>query len=104
MSTRFARALAHWLTLTLVIVVAMPVPAHGQGPANREGIVSRSAVRTAAASSSFRPAVKTEPLSSTLSRYVDPAQGVASDGLIRRALATNAELAAARLDIDRARA
>jgi hypothetical protein len=36
--------------------------------------------------------------------YVDPVQGASSDGLIRRALQSNAELAAARLDYERGRA
>jgi cobalt-zinc-cadmium efflux system outer membrane protein len=36
--------------------------------------------------------------------YVDPAQGASSDDLIRRALQSNAELAAARLDYERGRA
>lgn len=38
------------------------------------------------------------------SRYVDPLQGASSDDLVRRALASNAEIAATRLDIERARA
>lgn len=49
-----------------------------------------------------------EPASSgltpILARYFDPVQGVSSNDLVRRALASNAELAAARLDIERARA
>ena len=40
----------------------------------------------------------------TASRYVDLAQGASSNDLIRRALTSNAEFAAARLDIERARA
>src|SRR6185436_1877481 len=40
----------------------------------------------------------------TSSRYLDPAQGASSNDLIRRALTSNAEFAAARLDIERARA
>lgn len=38
------------------------------------------------------------------SRYFDPLQGTSSSDLVRRALASNGELAAARLDIERARA
>ncbi|HKR61859.1 MAG TPA: TolC family protein [Pyrinomonadaceae bacterium] len=41
---------------------------------------------------------------SALSRYFDPLEGASSSDLIRRALTTNGELVAARLDIDRARA
>ena len=44
------------------------------------------------------------PVSPTLARYYDPVQGESSADLVRRALVSNGELAAARLDIDRARA
>ncbi len=43
-------------------------------------------------------------LSPTVARYFDPLQGSSSLDLIGRALASNGELAAARLDIERARA
>jgi cobalt-zinc-cadmium efflux system outer membrane protein len=43
-------------------------------------------------------------LSPTVARYFDPLQGSSSIDLVRRALALNGELAAARLDIERARA
>jgi len=43
-------------------------------------------------------------LSPTVARYFDPLQGSSSIDLIRRALSSNGELAAARLDIERARA
>src|SRR5215207_8923980 len=39
-----------------------------------------------------------------LSRYYDPQQGTSSDDLVRRALRSNGELAAARLEVARARA
>jgi cobalt-zinc-cadmium efflux system outer membrane protein len=42
--------------------------------------------------------------SATLSRYFDPLQGVASNDLVRRALGSNGELAAASIEIERARA
>lgn len=43
-------------------------------------------------------------VSPTVARYFDPLQGSSSLDLVRRALASNGELAAARLDIERARA
>jgi len=43
-------------------------------------------------------------LSSLVGRYFDPLQGTSSNDLVRRALASNGELAAARIDIQRARA
>jgi outer membrane protein, heavy metal efflux system len=42
--------------------------------------------------------------SSRAARYVDTAAGLTAPDLVRRALSSNAELAAARLDVDRARA
>lgn len=44
------------------------------------------------------------PVTPILNRYYDPLQGESSADLIRRALLSNRELAAARLEIDRARA
>src|SRR5687768_11093772 len=43
-------------------------------------------------------------VTSTLTRYFDPAQGSSSDDLVRRALTSNGELVAVRLEIERARA
>jgi len=42
-------------------------------------------------------------LSITVGRYYDPVQGTSSSDLVRRALAANGDLAAARLNVDRAR-
>lgn len=50
------------------------------------------------------PTVLRAPISTTLSRYFDPLQGTSSSDLVRRALASNGELAAARIEIERARA
>ena len=49
-------------------------------------------------------AVKPGALSPTLERYFDPLQGTSSSDLVRRALASNGELAAVRIEIERARA
>ena len=43
-------------------------------------------------------------VSSAIETYFDPAQGASSNEIVRRALAANGELAAARIDIERARA
>lgn len=48
--------------------------------------------------------VTATPSSSVLARYFDPLQGASSSDLVRRALASNGELLAARLDVERARA
>ena len=44
------------------------------------------------------------PVSPTLSLYFDPLQGASSNDLVRRALASNGELAAVRIGIERSRA
>lgn len=52
----------------------------------------------------FIPALKTsDPTESAIAPYVDPVQGLSSIGLVQLALASNAQLAAARLDIERGR-
>ena len=65
-------------------------------------------VKDLVAVSNDRTSAVTEPATSgvtpMLARYFDPVQGASSNDLVRRALASNAELAAARLDIERARA
>jgi len=93
---RFVPAVALLIALSLATV---PVAAFGQETSTKAGIVSRSAAHQ----SDTLFASKTETLN-TASRYVDPAQGASSNDLIRRALTSNTEFAAARLDIERARA
>ncbi len=63
-------------------IISAPVPADEAAPINTEMRV----------------------LSPTIARYLDPVQGASSNDLIRRALTSNGELGAARLDIERARA
>jgi cobalt-zinc-cadmium efflux system outer membrane protein len=98
--------MARLIGLYLVIVVAASVRANGQEPTTKEGIVSQtSAARPAAAYKTDNVnSTVAGPLSASLSRYADPVQGASSNDLVRRALASNAELAAARLDIERGRA
>jgi outer membrane protein, heavy metal efflux system len=48
--------------------------------------------------------ITTDPTESLIASYVDPIQGSSSIDLVRRALTSNAQLAATRLEIDRARA
>ncbi len=100
-------------TVALLILpqfFGLPAPAgvaFGQGSTNETGIVSNSDGRrvsglpkpTGAAGASTG-----SPASSTASRFFDPVQGSSSSELVRRALASNSELGAARLDIERARA
>lgn len=47
--------------------------------------------------------VSTRTVKPAIAHYFDPVQGLSSDDLVRRALASNGELAAARIEIERAR-
>jgi cobalt-zinc-cadmium efflux system outer membrane protein len=85
--------------LIALTFAAVPLVTFGQEAPTKEGIVSRSAAHQ---SYTFADA-KTEPLNTT-SRYLDSVQGASSNDLIRHALRSNTEFAAARLDIERARA
>ena len=88
------------LSLSIVLVAVSSIGAQSSGVAESG--------KDSVAVSSGRTSAVTEPVASTLTpmlaRYFDPVQGASSNDLVRRALASNAELAAARLDIERARA
>lgn len=88
------------LSLSIVLVAVSSIGAQSSG------VVDSG--KDSVAVSSGRTSAVTEPVASTLTpmlaRYFDPVQGASSNDLVRRALASNAELAAARLDIERARA
>jgi len=100
------RALAQLLIVVTTTVVTMPINSYGQEATTKEGIVSRSTdTRMVRAHENNVPEVaKAGSFSTALSSYVDSVQGASSDDLVRRAFAANSELAAARLDIERARA
>lgn len=78
-------------TRIILLIAFFAIPAFGQ---DKEGIVSRNTNPSAA--SSHPPTIA--------SRYKDALQGATGEDLIRRAMASNIELAAARLDMERARA
>lgn len=93
-SFRYVRAcLCGFVVLCLSSVVPL-ASAQAQNPS--------MAANTSAASSEAGP--PSAPVSSTLSLYFDPLQGTSSNDLVRRALASNGELAAARIGIERSRA
>lgn len=100
------RALAQLLILTTAAFVAMRIHAYGQEPSTKEGIVLRNTDtrRPHAQENDVVAAANAGAFGTTTSRYVDSVQGASSDDLVRRALTTNSDLAAARLDIERARA
>lgn len=72
----------------------LALPATGQSP----DIAANSG------SSSINASAGSAPVSATLRLYFDPLQGASSSELVRRAVAANGELVAARLEIERARA
>lgn len=94
--------------LPLFLVLSAPAGvAFGQGPTSEAGVVSNYAGRRV--SGLPRPigaagAANGSPASSTASLYYDPLQGSSSSELVRRALASNSELSAVRLNIERGRA
>ncbi|HYJ84867.1 MAG TPA: TolC family protein, partial [Pyrinomonadaceae bacterium] len=90
----FMISLGHWS----IVEAQNPSELAIVPPANSSGTTVRHTDAPA------RSAVETSGLSPTLQRYFDPVQGTSSSDLVRRALVSNGELAAARLDIERARA
>ena len=99
-----ARAFAS-LILSLSIVLASVSSVSAQ---SSSGAAVAESGKDLVAVGNERTSAAAEPGSNSvapmLARYFDPVQGVSSNDLVRRALASNAELAAARLDIERARA
>jgi outer membrane protein, heavy metal efflux system len=94
---RAARPLARVLLLSLPVLINCAAPgANAQSPGTAVAAADK-ANRAGGAASPVppRPAV---------ALYYDPQQGASSADLVRRALQSNGELAAARLDIERARA
>ncbi len=89
------RRLARSFHTFLIMVFALPGLAAGQSSKPESGIVQ---VKSARESDSTHATA-----SSTLSAYVDPAQGASSGDLVSRGLSANTELAAARLEVERAR-
>lgn len=104
--SRSTRAMARLIILYLVTVVAMPIVAYGQEPSAREGIVSQTSAALPAATqpANIPNTIGLRSINTSLSLYADPVQGTSSSDLIRRALASNAELAAARIHIEWGRA
>lgn len=109
----FARSRLRSL-FVLIISVTAPAIANSQTISAAQGVaVSGGAMGTAKHKTPTLPAPDRLPAppdatesrgGSILTNYVDPVQGASSIDLVRRALASNAELAASRFDIERSRA
>lgn len=89
-----ARICGRGVVALCLAAIFVGFPAQAQNPL----IAANSSPRVADAS------IAVAPVSATLSRYFDPLQGTSAIDLVRRALASNGELAAARIDIERVRA
>ncbi|HEU4391776.1 MAG TPA: TolC family protein [Blastocatellia bacterium] len=103
MSTRLPSAVSRLVVRSLSLLL-LTASAAGQEPAI--GVVhnnDRAPLTLRAPNPSTTDSAVTAA-ASVLSRYSDPLQGASSSDLVRRALGANAELAAARLEIERARA
>jgi outer membrane protein, heavy metal efflux system len=96
MYNKKTRRVARWLVL---LFFCAPSLAAQQLAANPETASNGANQKTTSFDSIEIPAI-----TSTISRYVDLAQGVSASDLIRRAMQANQELQAVRLDIERARA
>ena len=96
-----ARARVRAFVLCLVMLSACAA-ARAQSPPEAEATPAQVATVPASRPDSMPAGAK--PVSPLIGTYFDPLQGVSSTDLVRRALASNGELAAARLDIERARA
>lgn len=90
------------LTLVLLAILATSIIARAQSSASETGIVALT--KSPRLRTPEMPGTGSNGMSTSLGRYVDPLQGASSNDLVRRALASNAEIAATRFDVERARA
>ncbi|HKX32783.1 MAG TPA: TolC family protein [Blastocatellia bacterium] len=86
----------------LIIVSAITAAGYGQEPATASDLISGKVSNHSV--TEVRTAARPGTTENGLAEYVDSVQGSSSVDLVRRALSSNAELAAARLEIDRGRA
>src|SRR5262249_32611749 len=101
------RALAQTSNLIVFLLVQAGAVAFAQGfPDGQSSAPRIIGDETPNGRSAAGSTDSTEPalVSAASAIYRDPVQGVSSNDLVRRALASNGEIAAARLDIERARA
>src|SRR5687768_17081905 len=96
--------LSAYLLLFLSICETVSYPSLAQNTAAAEGAVKSPPHLQGVGLPEIFAAPEAANSSATVSRYFNLQQGISSEELIRRALAANAELRAARLDIERTRA
>lgn len=95
MLSTLKRNSASALILSFVLFITLSRSVTGQSKSEANGIVIQNRTQQIAATVSVPVSV--------LSNYVDPVQGSSSGDLVGRALTLNTELAAARLEVERAR-
>lgn len=88
--------------LTLVVAASFYIPSNAQVSTSGETL-TRATIPRAAATTRTPEGVEPAVPSSLLALYFDPQQGATSADLVSRALASNGELAAARIEAERAR-
>jgi outer membrane protein, heavy metal efflux system len=96
-----------WSLTSFIALLAVTVVATGQSPlVTSNGRPEQKSFNAGPLTNepNASSAIEGRGLSSSIGLYSDPVQGASSEDLVRRALASNLELAAARLDIERARA
>lgn len=94
MSPKLKRNFARSFILFSITLIALPGHVIGQS-SSESGVILHKGTQ--------QSATTVPTLGSVLSAYVDPLQGASSSDLVRRALTANTELAAARLEVARAR-
>lgn len=104
-SRRAVRTLARVLLLSLPVYINGFIPAAtAQSPPPAVAAAERPGAPAGVSAGGVASPGRTAPPSPTVALYYDPVQGASSSDLVRRASQSNREIAAARLDITRARA
>lgn len=104
-SRRAVRTLARVLLLSLPVYLNGFVPAaSAQSPPPAVAAAERPGAPAGVEAGGVASPGRAAPPSPTVALYYDPLQGASSSDLVRRASQSNREIAAARLDINRARA
>jgi cobalt-zinc-cadmium efflux system outer membrane protein len=106
MAFEFDTTVMRSLSWSILVVVAVSDAALGQSPSPGLGVVRREHAQASVLNlkaPGSQDALAARRLA-TLNAYIDLVQGSSSDALVRRALTSNAELSAVRLDIERGRA
>lgn len=104
---RAAVDLTRLLIFSMLLTGAATATAVAQSPPGAGGALARgeaAALNMPNAATDALNASESRNISPLVALYFDPAQGASSNEVVRRALASNGELAAVRLEIERARA